>query len=747
MTLLSKKFRRFFFCITFNFLCFGSLLTANDVIVELPRISGSIQLDGFSNEPVWQQIKPLPMTVYQPVFQGTPTEKTEIRIAYDDNYLYVSGRLYDSDPAGIRANSLYRDRYSGDDTFAIVLDVFNDNENALWFFTNPAGVRFDLAISNDAQSGGRGGRPPANSSWNTYWDVATVKNQEGWFVEMRIPFSSLGFQDKNGQVVMGLITYRYISRKNERHIYPAIPPDWRWGFLKPSLAQKVVLKGVRTRKPIYLTPYSLGGVNQVSELATSASAYNLQTRMTREMGLDVKYNITNNLTLDLTINTDFAQVEADEEQVNLTRFSLFFPEKRQFFQERAGIFEFRTGRADRLFHSRQIGLINRQPVRIIGGARLVGRLGNWDLGFINMQTARKEDNPSENFNVLRLRRNVFNQNSYAGTLITSRIGEDGSYNVAVGLDGIFRLFGDEYLIAQMAQTFDDEIMRNGLYNPINSGLFRLQWTRRRQQGFNYTTAITRSGVDYRPDMGFITRRDFTSLFNRLAYGWFTSDQSPLRQITPRLFSSVALRNSDATVESAFFAFSTNFEFKSGTNISLSTRLRYEDLREPLDFPEETYVPEGSYTFYSVEFNYNMTRGRLLRTDANVTWSTFYDGKRIDLRFNPTWNVSPHLELSANYSINFVRFPSRNQRFDAHLVSLRAQAALNTKISMNALLQFNSTADAIILNLRFRYYFREGNDLWIVYNHGINTDRNDSEVPLPFTDNRTVLLKYTYTFDL
>ncbi len=714
-------------------------------MVELPRLSGTIQLDGLSEEPAWQEIVPLALTTYQPVFKSSPTERTEIRVAYDNDYLYVSGRLYDSDPSGIRANSLARDRYSGDDTFAIALDAFNDNENVLWFFTNPAGVRYDMEVANDAQS--RGGGPPFNSSWNTYWDVETVQNGEGWFVEMRIPFSSLGFQDEDGHVVMGLITYRYISRKNERHIYPAIPPDWSWGFVKASVAQKVVLNRVYSRKAIYLTPYSLGGLSQTSGLTRNESAYELRTNLTREMGFDVKYNLTNNLTLDLTANTDFAQIEADDEQVNLTRFSIFFPEKRQFFQERAGIFEFRTGRADRLFHSRQIGLIDGEPGRILGGVRLVGRLGNWDLGLINMQTARRDSFPTENFNVLRLRRNVFNESSYAGGLVTSRLDKDGSYNLAVGLDGIFRLFGDEYLIAQMAQTFDDEVLQSDQFNPIDAGQFRLLWTRRRSLGLNYSASITRSGVDYLPGMGFTTREDFLSFFGRLGYGWFANERSPLRQVTPRFSSSLALRNQDGTAESGSFRFSSDFEFKSGANLSVGTRLRYEDLRERLEFPDSTEVPVGSYTFYGIDASYKMSRGRLLRTEANIGWSTFYDGKRLDVGFAPTWNASRFLELSANYQVNFVRFPRPGQNFDAHLVALRARAAVNTKLSMNAFLQFNSAADAVILNLRFRYYFREGNDLWFVYNHGINTERRNSDPPLPITDNRTVLLKYTYTFDL
>ena len=333
--------------------------------LTLPRLSQPIELDGLSTEPAWDTVAPLPVTMYQPTYRGTPTERTEIRIAYDGEYLYASGRFYDAEPDGIRSNSLYRDRYSGDDTFALVLDTFNDNENALWFYTSPAGVRFDQAVANDAEfSGGR----PINESWNTHWDVATVQTDEGWFAEMRIPYSSLGFQDNNGRVVMGMIAYRFIARKNERHVFPAIAPNWNMGFAKPSVAQDVVLEGVASQKPLYITPYTLGGFSQNAVLNDPETAYDRHESFTRDLGLDLKYNLTNNLTFDATVNTDFAQVEADDQQVNLTRFSLFFPEKRQFFQERAGIFAFNFGFQDRLFHSRRISLNDDgEAVRIFTG--------------------------------------------------------------------------------------------------------------------------------------------------------------------------------------------------------------------------------------------------------------------------------------------------------------------------------------------------------------------------------------------
>jgi len=318
--------------------------------MELPRIEGDITVDGRVTETAWDDLSPLPLTMYQPTYEGDIKEQTEIRVGYDDESLYVSGRLYDSDPDGIRTNTLYREDYSGDDTFAIILDTFNDNENALWLFVTPAGVRFDLAVSDDG-----GG---ADSNWDTFWTAEATQTDEGWFAEMRIPLSSLGFQADGDQVTMGLIAYRYIARRNERYIFPAIPPNWNLCFAKPSQARDVVLKNVKSERPAYFTPYALGGLDQEAQRTVDGSSFRQRRDVTREIGGDLKYNVTNNLTLDLTANTDFAQVEADPQRVNLTRFSLFFPEKRRFFKERASTFAFNTGGNDRLFNSRRIGLVD-----------------------------------------------------------------------------------------------------------------------------------------------------------------------------------------------------------------------------------------------------------------------------------------------------------------------------------------------------------------------------------------------------
>ncbi len=712
---------------------------------SLPRVDGAaITIDGVVNEPAWSAIEPFPMTMYQPTYRGGVSERTEIRVGYDDEYLYVSGRLYDSNPRGIRANSLYRDRYSGDDTFAVILDTFNDNENALWFFTTPTGVRFDMAVSNDAE-GGFG--DTVSDSWDTFWTAAATQNDDGWFAEMRIPLSSLGFQAEGGRVTMGLIAYRFRAQSNERYIYPAIPPDWQLGFAKPSQARDVTLQGVDAARPVYFTPYALSGMEQAAQLNPAGTSFRQQRDLTRELGGDLKYNLTSNLTLDLTANTDFAQVEADPQRINLTRFSLFFPEKRRFFQERASTFAFSTGDEDRLFNSRRIGLVEGEPARIWGGARLVGRVGGWDLGLIDMQTAENDGLgvPSENFGVARLRRRVFNPTSYAGGIVTSRIGMDGSYNVAYGLDGVFRVTGDEYLTLKGAQTVDHQLVETEAFDPGAAALVLAQWERRRSEGFHYEARLTRAGADYRPGMGFITRQDFTELTSRFAYGRFPGAGSAFTSVTPEVSGTVAFRNDDGTVESASVEHEWGLDFKSGRSVEGEVEVRTEDLRRPLAFPENTSVPAGRYTFATGNVGYESPNGQLLRVEANSTAGGFFDGWRWEAALSPTWNPSRHLELEGTYNANLVRFPDRGQRFVAHVARLRTQVALNKQVSTNAFLQYNSAVRLATANVRFRYHFGEGNDLWVVYNEGVNLDRERTVPVLPWTDARSVLVKYTYTF--
>ncbi|MDH5805365.1 MAG: carbohydrate binding family 9 domain-containing protein [Gemmatimonadota bacterium] len=706
-------------------------------------MTGPVTLDGVLDEPAWQGLESLPITMHAPTFGAPITERTEIMVAYDESYLYLAGRLYDSDPSGVRSTTLYRDQYSGDDLVSIVLDTYNDYESAVWFTANPVGVRSDRSVSNDADfSKGRA----MNNDWNSYWDVATTQTDEGWFVEMRIPFSSLGFQDHDGHVEMGMIVYRFIARKNERQTFPAIAPDWRMAFAKPSQSQRVSLEGVYAQKPVYITPYVLGGLERVAELNGLGTAYDFNVGRTNEIGVDVKYNLTSNLTLDATINTDFAQVEVDSQQVNLTRYSLFFPEKRMFFQERSSLFDFNTGGFSRLFHSRRIGLNDTgDQVRILGGLRLVGRVGGTDVGFLNMQTASQAGLPSENFGVARLRRQVFNPYSTIGAMATTRTDGKGSFAATTGFDTSVRVFGDEYFSAAWIATFARDTLGTAQPDVFDASRFLVGWERRNETGFSYSAKFVRSGTDYAPRMGFAPRSDYTQWQNGLQYRKFAGAESVLRTVGIQSRSSVYLRNFDGTVESVSIQPELEFEMKNGRRITLSMENSFESVRNRFYLSGVTPIEPGDYWFHEGELRFALSRSSLLRGGASVRGGTFYDGWRVAVAGGPTVSFSKHLEVGGNYEINMVRFSDRGESLNAHLARLRVQTAMDIHLSATALFQYSSTSDRLGVNARVRYHFREGSDLWIVYNDIVNTDRQVLIGPmLPVSQVRTVMVKYTYT---
>ncbi|MCC5941111.1 MAG: carbohydrate binding family 9 domain-containing protein [Balneolaceae bacterium] len=704
----------------------------------LTRITGPIVIDGHVDEPAWDLIDPVPLVSYDPVSGLPPSEPTEIRIGYDDQYIYASIRAYDSNPSGIRANTLYRDRLSGDDVFHILLDTYNDNESAMAFTITPTGAKRDATVSNDGE-----GPRAMNADFTTYWDVATQITDEGWFAEVRIPFSSLGFQDDKGRVEMGLLFQRGIARKNERVTFPEVPANVSRPFFKPSLGQRIVFEGIYSSRPLHITPYILGGLEQNYHLNETQSGFSRNDDTTLEAGFDIKYGITNNLTLDLTVNTDFAQVEADDQQVNLTRFNLFFPEKRQFFQERSGIFEFNTGDNGRLFHSRRIGLSpTGEQVRIIGGGRLTGRVGSWDIGLLNMQTGRYEDIDTENFGVLRLRRELFNPYSFAGAMATSRINTEGYYNIGLGMDGNIRFRGDDYFSYVWAFTMDEQIGGNSI---TDASKVRINMERRTRRGFSYETTVGYSGETYNPGTGFVPRNNYYMAEQNLRYGWLPGSASPLLWHSFSVESEGYWNASTNRPETVELGSTWEATTKPGASFDASVTWFYEDV--PFDFPllQSTNITEGTYRFTRASIGYRMASSRLFRTRFQLDAGTFYNGNLITATIAPTWNVSRHLELEASYLYNLLDAGLDEDWFSVHVGQLRIRTAVNTRLSTNAFIQFNSAANIAATNVRFRYNFRDGNDFWIVFNQGMNTERNRFELALPRTNARTVMVKYTHTF--
>jgi len=708
----------------------------------LPRIGGPVALDGMSDEEAWKGISPLPFVQMEPNAGAEPSERTEVLLAYDDHYLYLAGRLYDREPKKIFSNSKQRD--SGNPScewFGIVVDSYNDKENALAFFTTPSGLRWDAAVFNDAQ-----GDQPINISWNTFWDVAAVRNDEGWFAEFRIPFSSLRFQDREGQVVMGVIVWRQIARKNEWDIFPAIPARWGlWSKFKPSRAQEFTLEGVTGRRPMYVTPYLLGGLGRNAELNAARTDYLSRRLVERQAGLDMKYGLSSNLTFDITVNPDFAQVEADDRQINLTRFSLFFPEKRLFFQERSSIFDFtfETSDQNRLFYSRRIGLHEGEKVGIYGGLRLVGRVGDWDLGVMDMQTESAAGLSGENFGVLRLRRQLFNPYSYVGGMVTSRIGQGGAYNVAYGLDSVVRIFGDDYLTLKWAQSFAD----GKTNNPFSSepSRYYLNWLRRSIRGLGYGVSISGSGADFDPGMGFQLRDNYTRWVGSVWHGWFPGEKSSLFNHVLELDAFLFLRNGDHLVETFILAPSWRFNSKTGFALFLTPSANYENVPAAFALSERVEVPKGTYRFFDLKVEFATPQRRPLATEMTLDAGSFYDGRRFSVSMSPSWSVISDLELGAFYEYDRLSFPGRGQTLNSHIARVRALYMVSTKFSTSAFIQYSSAARGLIGNIRLRYNPREGTDLYLVYNETLNSDRARVIPRLPLSSGRAVMIKYSHTF--
>jgi hypothetical protein len=706
----------------------------------LPRLESPIRLDGIPDEPAWSAIEPIPMVSFQPVFGLPPSEPTDIRIAYDSEYLYVGAVMQDAE--GVRYHSLTRDVDNGGDFLNILIDSFNDNENGFYFGTTPGGNRLDGTVVNDGEG------DSFSLAWNGHWDTAVEVRSDGWSAEVRIPLTTLRFQERDGRVVMGLTVNRLISRKNERVVFPAIEPTTGFAFTRPSRARDVELVGVTARRPWYATPYLLLGERR-SVLPLETGGLEDDDEWRKEAGADFKVGVTDNVTLDLTVNTDFAEVEVDDERVNLTRFPLFFPEKRQFFLERAGIFDFRLGGDDRLFHSRRVGLTeDGEPVRILAGGRMVGRVGEWDLGFLEVQTGDvlgrdAVERDGENLGVLRLRRRVLNANSYVGGMVTTRAGLEETENLAIGVDGTVNLIEDDYLLFALADTrhSGDEVGDGFLPN----GSTRLVYQRRRTDGLGLEGGVETVGPDFDPGQGFVLRRDVVRGGGEATFGFLGQTGSALRLHRPFVETELIWGNSEGSLETSRYEAGWVLEWASGGVLELLAARQFEDLAEPFALSEDVVIPEGEYTFEEFEAEYEPGQNWTFGVGGFVRAGTFFDGTLTSFGIGPVWNVSPHLSLRAEYLHDRADFDDRDERFRAHILRLRTSVSVDARASLNAFVQLNSVADVVAGNVRFRYNLSEGHDLWIVWNHQLNTDRDRFEPRLPLAGDHSAVVKYTYTF--
>lgn len=717
---------------------FNEVIAQESEYYTIEKLESSISFDGHVDETEWGTVKPLPLVTHWPHFGDTVgDDKTVIRVAHDSDYFYVSCICY-SDPDNVRAPTYKRDEQNMSmDDLGIIIDPFNDDENGLWFVVTPSGARTDGDISNDATTG-------LNTAWSTIWEAEARITDFGWTAEMRIPFNSIRFESDNGSVRIGLTAYRYLAHNASMHIFPAISDEWGGqSFAKPSQTANIVLQDIETRTPVFVTPYVLSGVERSSEPIDNGSAFEHDTDVNYEVGLDVKMGLSNSTTLDLTLNTDFAQVEADDEQINLTRFSLFFPERRQFFLERASVFEFGFDGNDRLFFSRSIGLNEGQPVRILGGARAVTRTNAWDVGLLSMQTGRSEGLESQNHSVLRVRREVFNTQSFIGGIVTSRVNERGAYNINYGLDAMLNLWGNDFLGINAAHTLDRD--GNSSVSNIDASRLQIDLTRRTVSGLNYSFNINYSGELYSPAMGFQAREDFVKFGDRVSWGWIPTADSPLQLVQASLNGLVYFRNSDLSVETAEVGPWIELTWKRGDFATGQISYNTENVTVPFLVEGGVEVPRGSYQFPVASMSYHTPRGRSLRAVFQAEGGGFFDGNRLTIGVEPTIDPSRIFNLSLFYQFNRIDISNRNQRLNAHVIRLRPELTLNRSLTLSSFAQLNSAADRILFNARFRFNPRDGVNLFLALNDNFNTRRGRTSPPLPLSDNRSLTLKYEYTF--
>jgi len=704
-----------------------------------------VQVDGVLDEALWQNTDPLTRWYQQQPNEGAPpSQSTQMWIVYDETALYVAARLDERAPDAITARTLERDSYdleaADQDAVALILDTFDDDRSAVGFIVTPAGVRTDIEIAEDGDR--------QNANWNAFWSAATQRNATGWSVEMRIPFSSLRFStDADDTAEMGLILWRHLARNAEYDVYPAIPNNWSGSAYKPSQAAPVRFRGIRPSNPFYVKPYALSGIERQEALNGTATAYTADRTWRRDVGLDVKHNVTSDLILDLTLNTDFAQVEADDERINLSRFSLFFPEKRDFFQERANLFTYRLpGGPERLFQSRRIGIVQGQPTPILGGARLTGRLGGWEVGLIEMQTARATidtvGGPSENFGVLRLKRPVLDRGSYVGGMVTSRTDFDGRHNLVAAADADLRLWADYFAGLQLAQSTEPGA------DAARSLLGAVVVQRRLRRGWSFGSSFRHTGSDFRPGVGFLRRAGINRWGHRTQYTWFPATSHPVQNHSLAHRFQFIWNSTFDRLETSTTSLSWDFLFRSSAVAEVEAEFFYEQLDAGFLLGNGAVaVAPGTYRFVNGEATYTTRSGTPLQLEAEARGGGYFGGAQWGTTLAPSWTPSPHLSLQLDYVYNRIDLPQGD--FDGHIARFRVRTALNRTLSASAFVQYNSSEQLLTPNVRLRYNPREGSDLYVVFNEGRRTDLAAFDGrPHPLrVPQRTLLVKYTYTFVL
>ena len=717
---------------------------AGRATIRAVRVTEPVSVDGELDEAFYRNTPSISDFVQGLPNEGaTPTERTEAWVAFDDSNVYVSARIWDSaSESEWVANEMRRDSPSIElnDQFGIFLDTYYDRRNSVGFFVNPLGGFSDLQIRNEED---------ANSDWNPITEIRTGRFDGGWSVEMAIPFRSLRYRSGRDQV-WGIQMRRSIVRKNEWNHLTFLPfsvvRNGTRGAMRVSMYGTLV--GIDSPPPsrnLEVKPYGISGLETDRNVDPQISNDGYV-----DAGLDVKYGITENLTADFTFNTDFAQVEVDEQQVNLTRFNLFFPEKREFFLEGQGIFEFGNGgrgegsgggggppgsssisssgrgrggrsvNAPTLFYSRQVGLQRGDPVPILGGGRVTGKVGSFDLGAVGIRTDSEPSIGAEatTFTVLRLRRDVFAR-SGVGVLFEDRSNSDlaeGGSNRSYGVDANFAFFENLQVFGYYAKTRTD-----GLDSKDKSYRARMGYRGDMWSGSVDHVVV---GDNFNPEIGFIRRRDFreTNLFGRVSPR--PASISSIRRITFAGVLGYIENDRLGFVESRRRGGRFEIEFENSDWLTFNVTDSYERLKED-DSVSGATIPAGPYSFRDVELTYFFGPHRRVSGSLSFTKGSFYSGDVTSIGLSRgRIEVLPQLSVEPSIEFNWVDLPELQEfdgQFNQHVTRTRITYSLSPRSFLSGLVQYNAGSDTFSSNVRLRWEWAPGSELFIVYTEERNTD--------------------------
>jgi hypothetical protein len=722
-----------------RFLAAWLLLAAADPVagqtIQALRLSDHLRIDGVLEEDLYSMPATTGFLQTEPDGGQPATERTEVWVAFDREHVYVSFRCFETDASRMVANEMRRDSgniWQGNDLVGFIFDTFHDRRNAVLFTANPIGGRQDGQVTNERQW---------NGDWNPVWEVQTGRFEGGWTVEAAIPFKSLRYR-AGEQQIWGFNALRINRWKNEISlIAPGPSGQGQQGLQYASIAPTLVgieapLQSVHLDAKPFIA----------SDFTSDRRPLSRVDDVSADVGLDVKYSITQNITADLTVNTDFAQVEADEQQVNLTRFSLFFPEKREFFLENQGLFAFggaATGGQSAsgsvtpiLFYSRRIGLDEDRIVPIRAGGRMTGRVGRYSVGLVNIRTGQGDPDalPATNFAVLRVKRDVLRRSSI-GALVTDRsagaIG--GGRNRAYGVDGTFGFFANLNINAYWARTRTD-----GLSDDDASHRAQFDY-----DGDRYGLQLEHLAVgrDFRPEVGFVRRSDMRRTSGEVR---FSPRPARIQAIRKLLWSGSIdyIENGVGVVETREQKATFGVDFENSDVFRLDYTRTYELLPTPFEISSGIELPVGSYDYGSVQVGYNIGQRRPVSAQLALTHGTFYNGHRTSLQVSRgRVNVSSQLSLEPTYTVNHVTLAQG--AFTSHLAGSRITYTMTPLMFASALVQYRSDSRVVSTNARLRWEYRPGSELFVVYNE----ERDTLGRSFPSLTNRAVIVKVNRLFRL